>query len=528
VNLRPSLVLLGTAALAFGGVFALSRLPYEAAQPTDAPEPEEEVDVQALPIPSEVRAVIIGGGSSPESNQLSLEEDVRLASETFGDANSVRLFAGGPGTRAVQVADAIGGEALMSAEEGRAAPPRMDENDPDDLRRQLGDMFYPHGARDAHYVTTTLSLHGPSTLDALETRLLDALTTGEGPLTLYIAGHGDGGETPSESRALFWGGEAMTPADLALLLEEGLLPGAPRRPLRVIATTCFSGGFAELAFRAASRAEGPTDQDRCGLFATSWDEEASGCDPDPDRAQHEGFGVHFLMAMQGRLRDGTDARATLDLDHNGRISPTEALTQARIAGASIDIPTTTSEALLEALAPAEGARIPFAMPEQARVVAVLGASLGLDEAACALELSRMDPDNDESKADLDEALAEMDTAYARLTSATLSRWPVLDDPFHPHFERVLRTERNEIKSFLSTSPEALQWMEATDAVDALSEDDDTSRIRRSMLRRLMQAYETQARAERLQALGGPTWERYLAMRACEWAEFTDTPRGGRR
>ena len=497
MNLRPPLVLLGTAVLSLGGALVLSQLPHAEAPRPETRELEEDMEAAVEPLPSEVNALIVGGGTSPESNQLSLEEDVRLASETFGASTSVRLFAGGPGTRAVQVAD--------------------DENDPDDLRRQLGDMFYPHGGRDAHYVATTLALHGPSTLDALETRLLDALTTGEGPLTLYIAGHGDGGETPSDSRALFWGGEELAPADLALLLEDGLLPGAPRRPLRVIATTCFSGGFAELAFRAANRDEGPTDQDRCGLFATSWDEEASGCDPDPDRGHHEGFGVHFLMAMQGRLRDGADARATLDLDHNGRIGPTEALTQARIAGASIDIPTTTSEALLEALAPAEGERLPFAMPEQARVIEVLGAQLGLDEAACALELSRMANEDEASRADLEEALGQMDAAYARLIRATLSRWPVLDDPFHPHFERVLRTERNAIKSFLSTSDEALTWMESTDAVDALSEDDDTRRLRRSALRRLMQAYETQARAERLQALGGASWERYLAMRACEWA-----------
>ena len=502
MNPRPSFVLLGTAALAFGGVLVLSQVPHAEAPRDETTEPTDDALAAAEPIPSEVNALIIGGGTSPESNQLSLEEDLRLASETFGGSTSVRLFAGGPGTRAVQVAD--------------------DENDPDDLRRQLGDMFYPHGGRDAHYEATTLALHGPSTLDALETRLLDAITTGEGPLTLYIAGHGDGGETPGDSRALFWGGEEMTPADLALLLEDGLLPGAPRRPLRVIATTCFSGGFAELAFRAANRDEGPTDQHRCGLFATSWDEEASGCDPDPDRGHHEGFGVHFLMALQGRLRDGTDARATLDLDHNGRIGPTEALTQARIAGASIDIPTTTSEALLEALAPAEGERLAFAMPEQARVVEVLGAQLGLDEAACALELSRMEHEGEESKADFDEAIAQMDTAYAQLIRATLSRWPVLDDPFHPHFERGLRTERNAIKSFLSTSEEALLWMETTDAVDALSEDDDTRRLRRSALRRLMQAYETQARAERLHALGGTNWNRYLAMRACEWAVAAPT------
>ena len=96
VNLRPSLVLLGTAALTFGGAFALSQLPHAAPHSPERAqtEPPEE-EASALPIPSEVSALIVGGGPSPESNQLSLEEDVRLASATFGDSNSVRLFAGG-------------------------------------------------------------------------------------------------------------------------------------------------------------------------------------------------------------------------------------------------------------------------------------------------------------------------------------------------------------------------------------------------------------------------------------------------
>ena len=497
---RPSLVLLGTGLVVFGGAFALSKLPH-AAPETSHGERIAEVDAgeaNALPIPTEVNAIIVGGGPSPESNQVSLQDDVRLASATFGDATSVRLFAGGPGTRAVQVED--------------------DENDPDDLRRQIGDVFYPHGGRDAHYVETSLALHGPSTLEALETRLLDAMTEGTRPLTLYIAGHGDHGEAPTDSRALFWGGEELTPVDLALLLEDGLLPGAPRRPLRVIATTCYSGGFAELAFQGANREEGATLQDRCGLFATSWDEEASGCDPNPDRGAHEGFGVHFLMAMQGRLRDGTDARVALDLNHDGRIEPMEALTRARIAGASVDIPTTTSEALLEAFAPREGERVPFAMPEQERVIEALSARLGFDETTSAVELARLELERKDAAPELDDALAQLDVAYGQLIYATLSRWPVLDDPFHPHFERELNTNRNAIKSFLSDSEEARVWTASSDVVDALTEMDDTRRIRRSALRRLVQAYETRARAERLQAAGGEAWERYLAMRACEWGE----------
>ena len=59
------------------------------------------------------------------------------------------------------------------------------------------------------------------------------------------------------------------------------LPG--HRPLRMVITSCYSGGFAELAFDGASEDRGAATTDRCGFFATTWDRAASGCDPNPDR-----------------------------------------------------------------------------------------------------------------------------------------------------------------------------------------------------------------------------------------------------
>ena len=46
--------------------------------------------------------------------------------------------------------------------------------------------------------------------------------------------------------------------------------------------------------------------------------------------------------------------------------------------------------------------------------------------------------------------------------------------------------------------------------------DLSMRLELSLLRRLEQAYETIELATRLRARGGAEWERYLALRACEW------------
>jgi hypothetical protein len=125
------------------------------------------------------------------------------------------------------------------------------------------------------------------------------------------------------------------------------------RPVRVVLTSCFSGGFAELAFAGADAGKRELAAGRCGLFAATAEREASGCDPNPDRAAQEGYGLHFLQALQGRDRAG--AVAAIDLDGDGKVSLLEAHARARIASAGIDVPTSTSERWLRATPGAAGA-----------------------------------------------------------------------------------------------------------------------------------------------------------------------------
>jgi hypothetical protein len=509
-----ALVTVGALAAAGAGAYLRASRSAEAAvaregDPLAEPQLELEPAAPALPLPSRIDAIVIGGGASPETNQISLEEDVRLASETFGSEHTVRLFAGGPGTRSVQVDD---------------LEPRGDA-----LLVEVGELLSPRGGRTAHYRPTSLELHGASTLAQLESLLEHALAQAGDPLLVYVAGHGDRGASPSESRTLFWGGDALD----AIGLAEWLDAREPARPVRFVVTSCFSGGLAEIAFEGADRTRSASAQERCGLFATSWEEEASGCDPDPVRAHHDGFGVHFLMALQGRDRDGAERRAEIDLDGDGTIGLYEALTRARTASRSIDVPTTTSEVFLRAVAgrePDEAGRsdapaearayapgAPLALPEQHAVVAELTESMGIggrDEL-----LRRLDETaarRAEHDAALEEALAGADERYYALVAEVLSRWPVLDDPFHPDFATTFDGERPAIERYLEGSPTVRRWAEAQDEVDAMGSTDLALRLELSLLRRLEDAYETLALVERLRQRGGPDWERYLALRACEW------------
>ncbi len=463
--------------------------------PRAAPPPAPLVAIP-LALPDAIDAIVVGGGPSPDANQVSLEDDVRLAAEALGP-NTVALFAGGSGTRAVQVAD---------------LDPRGDP-----LLDELGELLAPRGGRDAHYRETSLRLHGAATLGQFESVLGRALAEPRGPLTVFIAGHGEGGATPAESRVLFWGGEALDASTLASYLDQE----APRRAVRFVVTSCYAGGLGELAFVGGDRANGASEQARCGLFATSWDEEASGCDPDPERAHHDGFGVYFLSALGGRARDGTDRRAAIDLDHDGVIGAYEALTEARIASRSIDVPTTTSEIYLRAVAPrgrlGATARGPTALPEQRAVIDALLQATGLSgEAALAERLREVRGRKAENDAAMDDQSAEVDARYFALAGEVLSRWPVLDDPFHPDFASTIDADRAAIQAFLAGSPVVRSYVEADEELSAMSSVDLSMRLELALLRRLEQAYETIALARSLEARGGPPWARYLALRACEW------------
>lgn len=460
---------------------------------------------EPLPVPPRIDAIVVGGGPAPDANQVSLEEDVRLAVETFGAERTVVLFAGGAGTRAVQVAD---------------LEPRGDP-----LLARIGALLSPRSGRDAHYRATHLRVHGAATWEQTRAMMELAIAQPGGTLTVYVAGHGDRADVPGETRTLFWGGEAVDAVGLANWLEARSL----MRPVRFVVTTCYSGGLGEIAFEAADRSRGPSHQERCGLFATSWDEEASGCDPDPERAHHDGFGVHFLMAMRGLDRDGHDIHSSVDLDHDGRIDPYEALTRARIASRSIDVPTTTSEVFLRGVSEqvesaqagrAEGRGAPVDLPEQDAVIAALLAEMNLaDREALARRLEQTRERKAEHDAALDEAIEVLDARFAAVSAEMLSRWPVLDDPFHPDFAATLARERGAIERYLNTSSTVRAYEEAEGEVDAMESTDLALRLELSLMRRLEQAFETRALAAALAARGGPAWERYLALRRCEKAPW---------
>lgn len=503
MTLRTKL-LLASGLLAGGLLAAFSlvlaqRSPKTAQQPEAAPvTPAQQLAPRASTPPAwpaSIRTLIVGGGPLPDSSEVSLEQNVRLAQSVL-PAPSVALFGGGPGTMSVRLDD---------------APPRTT------LALRLGELFAPRASRKSRFRASELSAHRAdlaSVRHALERALAERT---DAPLTVYIAAHGEQAERAADNAVLVWGNDALTARDVAELHD------GRARPLQLIVTSCFSGGFGELAFRAADPAQGPTPAPRCGLFAGPWDRETSGCDPDPNRAAQESYSLHFLNALAQRDRHGAPLPPPrVDFDRDGRVSPLEAHAYARIAAESIDMPTTTSERYLRHVQ-ARGApdkRATELLPEDAAVARALGEALELrSDRAVQSELGALERARAEHAERVHRAQDALDDAYWPLVTRLLERFPVLDDPFHPSFAAALRDHGAEIEALLASSPEAIAHADATRAlVDAELEALDVE-LREAKVQRLGRAHQTLELAAALERRGGPELAQYRALLACERAAF---------
>jgi hypothetical protein len=380
----------------------------------------------------------------------------------------------------------------------------------DALLLALGELFTPRGGRAATYRPTALTPIAAATARNALAALKAAVAEPGPPLLVYLAGHGERGESPRLGGIGLWGQDNLRVAELAEVLD------AARRPVHVVATSCFSGSFGELAFRGADPAAGAASG-RCGLFAATAERESSGCDPNPDRAAQEGFGLHFLNALRGRDRAGAPLPAEeLDVDGDGKISLLEAHARARIAGGGIDVPTTTSERWLRAAAPARGRAVLVSLPEEERVIARLEQSLGIrSEAAAIGTLGQAFKDMDAAQQRLAAASEREDAAFREVAGELLSRWPVIDDPWHPDFAATIERHREDISRRLADSPAYASFRAAQTEAGAAQDAVGELLARSARLERLVRAYENRALAGRLKARGGAAWEHYAALLACE-------------
>jgi hypothetical protein len=500
-------------------------------RPKQKPKPsvaQQDVDAPAMPtklapssveqrlprMTSELRWLALGGGSDPLSNQISLAQDLELVTSLLA-GRGLTLFASGAG-------------ALVSVErpeldlqDSEPSPPAARGNS---LARQrelgrvaieLAKLLGPPGALQVRYEPATLAIDAPATRDHVLDALRAALESGNEPLLVVAASHGERGSVARQNSLALWGGWPVDVEDVAAVLD-GF---EQARPTRWVITACYGGGFAELAFVGANPHEGPRAPQHCGLFAAPWDDESSGCDPNPDRRKQESFTIHFLAALRGEGRDGADRLAEIDLDRDARVGLAEAHAWARIHSRSFDVPTSTSERYLREYARSyEGERGSVAEGdlEELSVVRALSAELELDDEPAARdklrELERILAD---ASALRDDAQQTADDSFYALRVALLERWPLLDHSWDPRAQALVAREGTRILQLLTSSDLARGNELAARELDEASVQHDGVRIARARVLRLVRAYENLRLASNLRRRGGPRYAHYEALRRCE-------------
>ena len=119
----------------------------------------------------------------------------------------------------------------------------------------------------------------------------------------------------------------------------------PQVEVVLVMVQCYAGGFANAIFHRHDPDLGLAPHRRCGFFAQVHDRGAAGCTPEANEADYQEYSTFFWAALAGQTRLG-DKIDPPDYDESGQVSLAEAHAYAVIESDTIDIPTTTSEAVL--------------------------------------------------------------------------------------------------------------------------------------------------------------------------------------
>lgn len=277
------------------------------------------------------RAIMVGGGPNPKSNQVAIESNVRYLLRLLPqDVKRTVLFADGdPKAETVQFEEQA--KELRPGE--RVVTLLLDGPDA------------AHPSAYKYRAPNLAQIDGPSRRADIEA-LFSQLSTQEptfSPLLLYFTGHG----SPAKNRNLdnnvydLWQENGLSVRDLAGQI--GRLPA--NQPLTIVMVQCYSGAFGNLLFRDGDPQGEPLDRVMAGFFSTVKERVAAGCTPALDESEYHDFTSYFFAALTGQDRVGRRVRGA-DYNHDGKVTMDEAFCYALSHDASIDIPVCTSDIYL--------------------------------------------------------------------------------------------------------------------------------------------------------------------------------------
>jgi hypothetical protein len=474
----------------------------------------------------------IGGGGSPQNNQLSLERNVIffqhvLAVRGLGDAQHDIFFACGndPNARDLQLDDP------------NTPPPRANLLLARLFGRDGDDELY-HSYRPHQIENVTGPANRAAIVQWFQTtgaRLADG-----DRLFIYFTGHGGEGRPERNTTMDLWLDRAMPVKEFTGLLEKL----NPKVSVVLFMVQCHAGGFGDVIFKNADVGPVLADANRCGFFATWHTRLAAGCTPDTAEDNYKDYSTYFYAALSGKTRTGRAVDAP-DYDHDGQVSMAEAHAYVMLTSDTVDIPVCTSDVLLRQFSKtSDGGRtkglatasmrfeelLKLGTPDRRAVLEGLSQQLELkgdDRAAAAKSMADA---IDRERRGYDRraggggrgggANQERENLRRTIRGAVLARWPEMNSAWHPAVTKALSTEPDEIVKLIEAQPGYARWDELN--ARAAEASGKSFELERKWVKcqRFLYTAESVALEANLEKFASKLMQkRYEALRAAENASF---------
>lgn len=294
----------------------------------------------SVPALAETHLLIMGGGSKPSSNQVSLEKNVNYfyrVIDRLGLESAQRdiLFACGddPAKDDLQyLADASDDPQVMQLISALIGPGKGQSK-----------KYRPHDIGGGEIASS--KQHIADWFDRHHADQTDALQAGDN-LLLYFTGHGGKGEKKNaQNTSLYlWPNHNMRMQPFTAELDKL----NPDTPVVMVMVQCYSGGFANVIFNEGDPKKGLSEHNRCGFFAAVHSRPAAGCTPHVNEADYKEYSSYFWAGLSGEDRVGVKVDRP-DYDGDGKTSYLEAHAYAIIHSDSTDLSITTTDRMARAI-----------------------------------------------------------------------------------------------------------------------------------------------------------------------------------
>jgi len=426
----------------------------------------------------------IGGGSSAENNQVSLEKNVLFLQQSLAAAG----LGGVP--HEILFTDGNAGSRDLVYVDPRNTVPRVN--------LLLGEIFDHADGLDQQYRAHAIPrLWGPSGRQGINkwfNTIGSKLDDGD-RLFIYFTGHGGSGRgrPPADQTLAMWNEPGMTVHEFNTLLDK--LP--PKVSVVLIMVQCFGGGFADVIYDGADPGKGLSSRNRCGFFATLPTRYAAGCTSDVDEENYKEYSTYFWAALYGKTRSGEKVPPP-DFDSDGKVSLAEAHAYALIHSDTIDISMKTSDVFLRKYSSYRAPGGADLLPADADYDRLLAAAMPADKAvleglSAALVLEGPDRVRG-ARAEADKLALQRKTIERRMASLRdarnqlgrnlqahlKSRWPELGNPLHPQAAKILAEQADEVVRWIESAPAFKDFDAKGQEIDRL--DDQSTDLERKWVK----------------------------------------------